>query len=320
MKICLLLLIHFLLAPSITTEDEILSCAVYGSINVCFNATHIQISKSTGALKKSYFPTMSSIQSMEFVSNNLTDIEPKFFSKFPELTELIIRGNEKFPNITRHLLGHCQKLISLKIYFNMRLHHIDENVLRNFPNLKELIIRSERIQHLRKHDLQVVTNLRVLNLDLTTLKRIDNNAFEPIGKLEELSLMANNFLHINNEIFHWIPNLTELNLIYAEVNDISFLKKLPKLRILKLAGNKISNLFADDVKGLSELRELDLAHTRIKHIDTSASFYKNVPKLKKIDITCHDLGSELFDIVNLSEHGITLIDKYTDIETRTLSC
>lgn len=313
------LLLIFAVQISTIATEEALNCAVYEKKYVCLNSTLIRISESDGILKGNTFPKMSSIQSMEFMMNNLTDIEPMFFSKFPNLTELTIRGNNKFPNITRNLLKHCNHLITLKIYFNLKLNHIDENVLRNFPRLKQLLIRSERIQHLRKHDFQVATNLRVLELDLTTLKKIDGNAFEPIRDLEKLSLMANNFLKIKNEIFNSIPQLVELNLIYADITDLSFLRKLPKLQILKLAGNKISSISADILKGLNNLRELDLAHTGIKHIDTSPSFFKNVPNLKKIDITCHDLTEELFVFVKLVEHGIALFDRYRGNE-RMLSC
>lgn len=302
------------------TKGEVLNCAVYGKTNVCFNDTNIIISKTFGVLKKNDFPVMSNIRRMEFVFNNLTEIEPKFFTKFPNLNDLTIRGNDKFPTVTKKLLENCKNLIRLKIHFNINLNHIEENVLRNFPKLEELFIRSERMQHLRKHDLQIVTELKDLTLDLTTLKKIDWNAFEPIGKLERLSLMANNYLKIREELFDWIPRLTELNLIYAELTDIGFLKKLPRLRILKLAGNRIYSLSTEDLKGLNQLRELDLAHTGITHIETSENFFRNIPKLQQIDITCHNLGTELFDIDKLSQHGITVTDKYATVGRRTISC
>ncbi|KAK9886080.1 hypothetical protein WA026_014865 [Henosepilachna vigintioctopunctata] len=310
------------------SNGEVSNCFVYGTTTFCLDSTDVpdshkkvaaQIVKSSGILRENDFPRMANVQVIEFVSNNLTHIDPKFFTKFPNLSKLIIRGNNKFPNITKELLKHCKNLVNLKIYFNYGLNHIEENTLRNFPNLEKLVIRSERLQHLKKHDLQIVTSLRVLKLDLTTLKKIDSNAFEPISHLEKLSLMANNFLKINPEIFNSIRELKELNLIYAEITDLSFLKKLPKLQILQLAGNKINSIFADTFRGLTELKQLDLAHTGISHIDTSYYFFQNVPKLEKIDITCHNLTNELFDIVRFSDHNIAIIDKYTDID-REISC
>ncbi|KAL3269839.1 hypothetical protein HHI36_008897 [Cryptolaemus montrouzieri] len=313
----------------VTSEDEVANCMVYKATTFCFNTTNIsdpearssmQILRTSGVIKEDLFPKMYNVRAIEFVSNNLTEIEPRFFMKFPNLNRLIIRGNDRFPNITKELLKHCKKLVNLKIYFNLGLNHVDENILRNFQYLEKLVIRSERLTHLRKHDFQVAINLKTLKLDLTTLKKIDSNAFEPIGNLEKLSLMANNYLKINLEIFDFIPKLKELNLIYAEITELDFLRKLPKLEILLLAGNRIESISADTFKGLKDLKKVDLAHTHISHIDTSKQFFENVPKLESIDITCHNLTNELFDIVKFDDHNITVLDKYAGIEDRILSC
>ncbi len=179
--------------------------------------------------------------------------------------------------------------------------------LSSLSGMKNLI--SLKLEQLEIEDISALSGL----VNLTELS-LYWNAIEDISPLSGLKKLTDLNLYWN-EIEDITPlanliALRKLNLILnGDIKDISPLKKLRSLEILRLSGIHVNNI--DDLKNLTNLRELDFDGETISDI----SAIKNLYNLKKLSINYTNI-SDFEPISHLTQLRTLEIDTsdISDIE------
>ena len=145
----------------------------------------------------------------------------------------------------------------------------DKYLCLNLVDLQGLSLVDCQISSITTTAFVHLTNLRSLNISSNSFTTIPDGALSSIPNLNELDV-SNNLLNI-------IPNFRVLkNLTSLIMNDmknttlvVEILKTswdLPKLKIISLNGNRITNLPTEMIRNLTSLEELHLSSNRIKHL------------------------------------------------------
>lgn len=221
----------------------------------------VDLSLVRGPLYANSFPLLTGIKEMTIRSSNISDIEPGFFDKFPNLEVLTIKINHGFPNMTPAILkGCCPKLLTLRIYDN-NFKIIDNQIFKSLNNLQFLWIEKQYLGPLGPNYFAGLNNLKKLRLQHCQIKEIDPNAFDDISSLTRLELPTNQVEKIQPGTF----------------------KSLTKLEELKLSGNSIRNFTGGEFNGLDSLKRLELVGNKINSINVE-KILENLPKLERIGI------------------------------------
>ena len=203
----------------------------------------------------------------------------------------------------------------------------DYEILRKFPNIKELKINLRNIygENPNKLDLSVLKELKGLKkLDLTDFvlneNPLDLANIEGMESLEELKIKESNDYEDrevryrvkeedrnkveNVEKIATLKNLKVLNLSEIKLENIDFLSNLTKLQVLDLVGDNISNI--DALNNLNELKVLKLTDNKISNIDS----LKNKVKLIRLDLQANNINdiSGLEKLNKLEEFDISIND------------
>ncbi|MCI5149401.1 MAG: GTP-binding protein, partial [Candidatus Electrothrix sp. MAN1_4] len=133
--------------------------------------------------------------------------------------------------------------------------------------------------------------------DLEVIKEIEKVTGEPLLKVDKLGFYKRGYV-VNEQ-----EQVTALSLYGAGLNntDCAFLKELPKLLLLNLSNNEISDL--SFLNGLSQLQELYLSHNQIKDL----SFLKDLKQLRDINLSRNHIEdiSAFRELISLRELNLT---------------
>lgn len=258
-------------------KGQTLSLAKYGN--------RLDLSLIRSPIYSDSFPLLAGIKEMTIRSSNISDIEPGFFSQFPNLEQLMIKINHGYPNMTARIFEKCcAKLLTLKIYDN-NFKYLDNQIFRTMPSLEYLWIEKQRLGPLRANYFQGLNNLRKLKLQHCQIGEIDTDAFEGLRKLTKLELPTNQVERIAPGTF----------------------KNLNRLEELQLSGNVIRNFTGGEFNGLVNLRRLELIGNRINSINVER-ILENLPKLERIGIkvTMLECGRAKSVVEKIQENNIEI--------------
>jgi internalin A len=195
------------------------------------------------------------IKRINLENNNLSDVSA--LAGLPKLTRLELRQNR-----INAAFGRASYFCKLK-YLDLSGNYISSLsvlALGTCPNLQTLILCENFLTRL--DGINQLKSLRVLKADKNKLSRIDANTFDDCKSLRVLSMRKNAFRtlkHLTKLVY-----VRELHLDENRVDDleeISWLACLTRLRILSLARNKISTscdrYFDFVTKCCGSLKQLD---------------------------------------------------------------
>ncbi|XP_041354210.1 toll-like receptor 4 [Gigantopelta aegis] len=145
---------------------------------------HLNISDRNGH----FFDTLNGTRIKEIcVSKNyLTKYNHSKFANVKDLTHLILSGND-----IKHVhLVQSSQLQVLKLAYNRMRSFLPicDNNRSVFPNLEELTLDHNYINHVSPNELQCLTRLKILNLSRNKLFKFKTNSFSMLPKLENLTL------------------------------------------------------------------------------------------------------------------------------------
>jgi len=238
------------------------------------------------SLNRNIFITMpnqpfknTSLEAIKYNYGNFTTMPDKFLTKLDRL-----------------------RLVNLK---NLNLEVVPENMIWNSANITELSLASNNLKELPVLFFRDSRQMKKLDLSKNKFEKIDIELMKPLINLENLDLSNNLIFQINKyglRLGSSLRNLINLNL---EKNNIMYIEQealnIPKLKYLKLAHNKISDLFSNysfSLINLDAIEEIDLSNNQITSIDQG---WLGLIKLKIVNLAYNNftvLGTEDFQFFN----------------------
>ncbi|KAL9646587.1 hypothetical protein ABK040_016377 [Willaertia magna] len=196
---------------------------------------------------------------------NVDCITDEYFFELQNLTKLEIMGCR---NVTGKCLQNLSQLTSLTFKYN---NVMDENILNNFINLKELKIAKNKSSTF----LQNLRNLEILKIDFLEDEDLIN-----LKKLKSLTIFYNDNTSFTGKGFMYLTNLENLDV--DTIIKISFncdnLKYLLNLKNLRLTFNKINGIC------FIYLLKLELISVKLNN-EFKEEYLKNLFNLKTLVIT-----------------------------------
>lgn len=156
---------------------------------------------------------------------------------------------------------------------------IHKEILEN-PNLEFLLIQRCEVKTIENEAFSNLPNLKTLIIENNNLTQIQKNIFNNLG-ISSLSLSNNQISEIEKYAFANLSNLEFLNLHnnnLTEFNIPDFVTNLSKLKLIWLYENNISEVTNYMLKGLSNLTFLNLAFNRISRIENKT--FEQTPNLQ----------------------------------------
>ncbi|XP_065431836.1 podocan-like protein 1 isoform X3 [Chrysemys picta bellii] len=233
-------------------------------------------------------PLCSKLKSLEYLdlsNNNLTEIP----AGFPPNIVILHLGKNRIGSLPRDSLSRVRGLQYLLLQNNRltaagvhpdaflklrHLHtlHLYNNRLERVPpglprRVRSLMILHNQITHIGLHDFANTYLLAELNLSYNRLysAKIHRLAFRKLRRLENLDLSGN-----------------QLTLLPAGLP--------PSLEVLKLHKNQLNSLSPELLANLAGLKELHLAHNRLRIGSITPGTWQELQGLKLLDLSNNELS------------------------------
>lgn len=211
-------------------------------------------------------------------------------------------GNFTIPHRFLTSLNRLSK-VQLK---SLKLHYVPENMIWDSPNILELSLNSNYLKELPELFFRDSGNLQLLDLSNNQLEKVSHELLRPLKKLKNLDLSNNLIVQIKDLGLGHLKSLESLNL---EKNKIMNFEgealNIPELKVLKLAYNKIDELYKGykfSFNYVNKVESVDLSHNSINHIGPN---WMVLTRLKNINLSNNNftiLKVEDFQYLNQYSH------------------
>ncbi|XP_034666777.1 uncharacterized protein LOC117900497 [Drosophila subobscura] len=136
----------------------------------------------------------------------------------------------------------------------------EQFIRANLLNLQKLYLRNCKIGEIERETFKGLTNLVELDLSHNLLVTVPSLALGYISSLRELTLASNHIHKIESQAFGNTPSLHKLDLSHCDIQTISAqaFSGLQGLTLLRLNGNKLSELLPKTIETLSRLHGIEL--------------------------------------------------------------
>lgn len=136
----------------------------------------------------------------------------------------------------------------------------EQFIRANLLNLQKLYLRNCKIGEIERETFKGLTNLVELDLSHNLLVTVPSLALGFISSLRELTLASNHIHKIESQAFGNTPSLHKLDLSHCDIQTISAqaFSGLQGLTLLRLNGNKLSELLPKTIETLSRLHGIEL--------------------------------------------------------------
>lgn len=177
----------------------------------------IFISNSKGNITKEKLTTKKDVGVLDISFATVEAIAPDSFCALPNLKNLYINGNSKFPRVTKELFQCNTKLAyATLIAYDDAKQEMDRNAFTDLKELLMLRINGIMIKQVGK-DMFTGLNLEILNLVSCNISEIDADAFSTLPNLKELHLGHNMIKNFKPGTFSNLPKLNDLQLNKNEI-------------------------------------------------------------------------------------------------------
>eukprot|EP00102_Acyrthosiphon_pisum_P019560 XP_016656770.1 PREDICTED: protein toll isoform X2 [Acyrthosiphon pisum] len=175
-----------------------------------------------------------------------------------------------FTTIPQRFLTNLDRLLNVYLT-SLKIEKVPENMIWGSQNIINFSLASNHLNELPVMFFRDARKLTLLDLSKNQIKNINHELLKPLENLKTLDLSNNLIIQINNYSLRHLKNLKYLDL---ERNKITNIERealnFPKLKTLKLAYNKISNLtsnYSFSLYYLDKVETIDLSNNFIDCID-----------------------------------------------------
>ncbi|KAL8164527.1 UNVERIFIED_CONTAM: hypothetical protein K2H54_052973, partial [Gekko kuhli] len=252
---------------------------------------------TNGGLDASTFSKLKSLEYLDLSNNNLTEVP----SGLPPNVVILHLGRNRLSTLPPERLSRVRGLQYLLLQSNTltasgvhpeafarlrSLHtlHLYNNRLESVPpglprRVRSLMLLHNRIAHIGPDDFAATYALAELNLSYNRLysARIHRLAFRKLRRLETIDLSGN-----------------QLTLLPAGLPS--------SLQVLNLQKNQINSLSPELLANLTRLKELHLAHNRLRIGGISPGTWQELQGLKLLDLSYNELSYVPPDLPESLEH------------------
>ncbi|XP_057866236.2 receptor-like protein EIX1 [Cryptomeria japonica] len=235
----------------------------------------------TGKIPPS-FVNCSCLEVLNLENNCLEGELPVELGNMTSLQTLKIRGN--LLNGTLPNLGNCKQLQILDVGDNSLTGKIASNWIVELPNLKILILRSNRFVGSVPADISKVPSLQILDLSMNSFSGVIPNS------LSEMKGMVKDSMNTRVLEFGLIKGLTyvEKIIIRSKGLELEFVRALSLVKCLDLSSNRISGHIPEGIGSLTGLMILNISRNHINGgIPKSLG---NMEQLESFDLSHNQLS------------------------------
>lgn len=153
-----------------------------------------------------------------------------------------------------------------------RIEQLTQNTFSNCRNLVKISLEANRIHTIHKDTFDELSTLTHLYLSNNLITKLNKDTFKNLKQLQILFLSNNDFKTLNPEILENLKQLRQLNLNRLRLSSLSdeIFQKNVNLNSVDLSENNLTSISADLLKPLPDLITLDLSYNQIKTIHRSA--------------------------------------------------
>ncbi|XP_062841006.1 toll-like receptor 5 [Trichomycterus rosablanca] len=188
-------------------------------------------------------------------------------------------------NTFRDLLESGVRVLDLS---DARIFALTNSVFSYVPDLEQISLAFNSINHIAPGAFFGLGNLKFLNLSHNLLDKISSETFENLPSLEVLDLSNNNIRMLMRDSFTGLASLALLDLSDNSLQLVDKLAVLPRLQVLYLKGNRIESLY-----GLpSQTRNALIVEVQNNRLTNAESFYEMLVEFP--DIKMIVLGGNFF--------------------------
>lgn len=272
---------------------------------------NMEISKITKNMLKNF----SAIYSIDFRSNEITEVEDETFSENTSLEKIDLMEN-RLTKITKKLLnGVFEDLQEINFSYNM-LVSIESGSFDELHHLESIDLSYNCLKHLHSDIFKKTPGLRKVHLNDNDFSKIENDLFNSKTDLKLLDLSQNKLDSIPKFDMKGIKHLDLSNNKMTRLNlnsDSQEKKKSASIAELVLAYNQISECDESEERR-TDILHLDLTANAIESLDYFPSFL-NLEVLILANNNISDLNLHNFEerfpslkILNFRENPIDCFD------------
>ncbi|CAB3247066.1 unnamed protein product [Arctia plantaginis] len=220
------------------------------------------------------------------------------FSSQSEIEHLMfnVRSDDALTFIPAKAIIRLDRLKHISIQFGT-IKRIPPYAFTNSSTIRQIVLKSNKINILEKHSFSQMMMLSNLSLDENQISELKRDVLFGLPNLHVLHLSNNNLSLIHEGCFKHLNNLIELNLEsnYISVVTREMLEGLENLSRLNLRSNKltmIGNLAFTELWGLKELM---IDNNAIEYISERA--FGGLTQLRKLTLSGNKLTTFYEDIL-----------------------
>ncbi|KAL7050532.1 hypothetical protein ACKWTF_004118 [Chironomus riparius] len=233
---------------------------------------------------------LTNLKKISIATNLLSDISFGFFNQF--------------------------KVLEVLNMDNCSISSIPNNVLKEFPKIKEFSLRHNLFKSIIKKTFEKLGSLEVLKLGHNEIQDVDFKSFDIHFQLKELDLSNNNIKTLHADVFKYQGNLQKLDISSNGIETLAGLfKALEKLEVVDYSNNLIKRLNSGN---LAFLREFSASFNAIEEIQRN--FFVGFPNLEKVKFEgnpCADVIIENIQQTNVTSIFSQCFDNFEGITTST---
>lgn len=219
--------------------------------NKKFPPDHLRVFVYQGDVKENLITTKEKIKHLLFAFSSIDAISEDFLHGLPDVENLVLNGNQKFPKLTKCFFQSFPKLTLIYVHNNEDL-EIETDALTDLDKLKILSIQGLKYQELNGDVFKGLPNLKRLSMVKCDITSLEQNTFKDNKNLEEINLSSNNLSGFTPGTFEGLEKLKELSLQNNKLGNIDWsqFSTLPSLEYLDLCDNQMTKF---DVAKMKEL-------------------------------------------------------------------
>lgn len=215
-----------------------------------FPPDHLRIFVHQGEITKELIKTTEKIKHLLFAFSEIDNITQDFLQSLPDVENLILNGNQKFPKLTKSFFQNFPNLTLIYIHNNENL-EVEENAFSDLPHLRILSLQGLNIPKLTGKTFENL-NLKRLSMVKCNIEVVDEDSFSSMTNLEEINLSSNKIKEFVQGTFKGLHKLKELSVQNNDLGnlDVTKLDPLPSLEYVDLCDNKMTKLQTERIKEL----------------------------------------------------------------------
>jgi Leucine-rich repeat (LRR) protein len=246
------------------------------SLNLFLKATSCQCQVKPNLEDQRLSNINKDTQPLAYNDTQIIKCKREFFLFHQDQNHVCEVVNIYIKNDTKEVIVYGNELTTVLHIFSNEVHYIPEEIFKEFPSLKNLIVNGNHLQIIERTTFRAAKLLEVLRLSNNELVELNAHIFN-MQYLKTLDLGRNRLERIASEAF---SGLVALERLYLSDNNLKTIPSdifypLPKLSFLSLENNQFTKLDDDIFKNNPQMKSLGLSNNSFTELKNEIFHYFN---------------------------------------------